>query len=209
MNGNLIITIGRECGSGGREIGKKLSEKLGIKYYNKELLTKAAAQSGLSEDILEINDEKPTSSLLYQVVMDTYSFGYATNSSMDIPINNKVFLAQYNAIRTIAESESCVIVGRCADYVLQDDKDAVKLFITADIDFRIKRISIENDLTVDKARSFIKKTDKRRQSYYNFYTEKVWGKANSYDLCIDSSIYGIDKTIDFIIEYLKICGKIK
>jgi len=208
MNGNFYITIGRECGSGGREIAKKLSERLNIQYYNKELITEAAKQSGLSEDILELNDEKPTNSLLYSIVMDTYSFGYATNSSMDIPINNKAFLAQFNAIKSIADKGSCIIVGRCADYALAQEKDLVSVFITAQEDFRIRRISVENNLTVDKARSFIKKTDKKRSSYYNYYTEKYWGKASSYDLCLCSSKIGIDKCVDTIIEYLRINGKI-
>ena len=208
MNGNLIITIGRETGSGGREIGKKLADKLGIAYYNKELLTEAARQSGLSEDILETNDERPTNSLLYSIVMDTYSFGYATSSTMDMPINNKVFLAQFNAIKTIAAKGSCVIVGRCADYALAGNEDCVSIFITADMKFRTRRISTENNLTVEKAKAFIKKTDKKRSSYYNFYTEKKWGEASSYDFCVCSSRYGIDKTVEIILNYLKTVGKI-
>lgn len=208
MNGNLIITIGRECGSGGREIGKKIADRLGISYYNKELLTEAARQSGLSEDILETNDERPTNSLLYSIVMDTYSFGYATSSTMDMPINNKVFLAQFNAIKTIAAKGPCVIVGRCADYALAGNEDCVNLFITADMKFRTRRISAENNLTVEKAKAFIKKTDKKRSSYYNFYTEKKWGEACSYDFCVCSSRYGIDKTVEIILNYLKTIGKI-
>ncbi|MCR5628336.1 cytidylate kinase [Eubacterium uniforme] len=208
MNGNLIITIGRETGSGGREIGKMLADKLGISYYNKELLTEAARQSGLSEDILETNDERPTNSLLYSIVMDTYSFGYATSSTMDMPINNKVFLAQFNAIKTIAAKGPCVIVGRCADYALAGNEDCVSIFITADMKFRTRRISTENNLTVEKAKAFIKKTDKKRSSYYNFYTEKKWGEASSYDLCVCSSRYGIEKTVEIILNYLKTIGKI-
>ncbi|WP_288884891.1 AAA family ATPase [uncultured Eubacterium sp.] len=208
MNGNLIITIGRETGSGGREIGKMLADKLGISYYNKELLTEAARQSGLSEDILETNDERPTNSLLYSIVMDTYSFGYATSSTMDMPINNKVFLAQFNAIKTIAAKGPCVIVGRCADYALAGNEDCVSIFITADMKFRTRRISTENNLTVEKAKAFIKKTDKKRSSYYNFYTEKKWGEASSYDLCVCSSRYGIEKAVEIILNYLKTIGKI-
>ena len=118
MRGNLVITIGRQCGSGGKMIGQKIAEKLGVKCYDRELLTKAAKESGLCEELFETHDEKPTSSFLYSLVMDTYSLGYTTSAYMDMPINHKIFLAQFDTIKKLANEESCVIVGRCADYAL-------------------------------------------------------------------------------------------
>ena len=116
MKRNLVITIGRECGSSGRAIGRKLAESLGIKCYDKELLALAAKNSGLCEELFKTHDEKPTNSFLYSLVMDTYSMGYNTSAYMDMPINHKIFLAQFDTIKKLADEESCVIVGRCADY---------------------------------------------------------------------------------------------
>ncbi|MBQ8729651.1 MAG: cytidylate kinase-like family protein, partial [Lachnospiraceae bacterium] len=118
MSNNLVITIGREYGSGGREIGKKLAEKLGVKCYDRELLERAAKESGICEELFFNHDEKPTNSFLYSLVMDTYAFGHSAN--IEMPLNQKVFLAQFDTIKKIAKEESCVIVGRCADYVLED-----------------------------------------------------------------------------------------
>ena len=139
MDERTVITIGREFGSGGHEIGMKLAEKLGIKCYDKELLQVAAKESGLCEELFASQDEKPTNSFLYSLVMDTYSLGYS-NSYVDMPINHKVFLAQFDAIKKLAAKESCVIVGRCADYALEDDPFAVSVWIKASLDERIKRI---------------------------------------------------------------------
>ena len=127
MTGNLVITIGRECGSGGRLIGNRLAERLNIKCYDKELLTLAAKKSGLCEEIFESHDEKPTSSFLYSLVMDSYSMGYSTSSFIDMPLNHKVFLAQFDTIKHLADTESCVIVGRCADYALAENPDGSRL----------------------------------------------------------------------------------
>ena len=120
MSGNLVITIGRQCGSSGKIIGQKLAEEMGVKCYDKELLALAAKNSGLCEELFETHDEKPTNSFLYSLVMDTYSMGYTTSGYMDMPINHKIFLAQFDTIKQLADQESCVIVGRCADYALAD-----------------------------------------------------------------------------------------
>ena len=162
MDERTVITIGREFGSGGHEIGMKLAERLGIKCYDKELLELAAKESGLCEDLFASQDEKPTNSFLYSLVMDTYSLGY-TSSYMDMPINHKVFLAQFDTIKKLAERESCVIVGRCADYALEDNPFAVSVWIKADLDVRIQRIKKLYDLSDNKAADMIQKTDKRRQ----------------------------------------------
>ena len=205
---NKIYTIGREFGSGGKAVGEKLAERLGIKLYDKELLQQAAKDSGFCEEIFENHDEKPTNSFLYSLVMDTYSVsGYSAAPFLDMPLNHKVFLAQFEAIKKLASEESCVIVGRCADYALAGDPDCVSVFIHADMDFRLKRIKADSDKEFkddNKVIDFINKTDKKRANYYNYYSSKKWGDARSYDFCLDSSILGIDKTVDMIIEYLKI-----
>lgn len=137
MSGNLVITIGRQCGSSGKIIGQKLAEEMGVKCYDKELLALAAKNSGLCEELFETHDEKPTNSFLYSLVMDTYSMGYTTSGYMDMPINHKIFLAQFDTIKQLADQESCVIVGRCADYALSDYPKVVSVFITASDEDRI------------------------------------------------------------------------
>ena len=174
-----IITIGREFGSGGHQIGKRLASDLGIPYYDKELLDRAAKESGLCKEIFENQDEKPTSSFLYSLVMDTYSFGYSSNTLSEMPLSQKVFLAQYNTIKKIAKEGPCVIIGRCADYALAEDPNLLSVFIHADTELRVKRISSLYDLSDNKARDRIRKNDKSRSSYYNYYTSRDWGAANS------------------------------
>ena len=206
MDERTVITIGREFGSGGHEIGMKLAEKLGIKCYDKELLELAAKESGMCEELFHNHDEKPTNSFLYSLVMDTYSLGY-TNSYVDMPINHKVFLAQFDAIKKLAERESCVIVGRCADYALEDNPYAVSVFIKASLDERVQRIKRIYELNDSKAADLIQKTDKRRASYYNYYSSKKWGEAKSYNLCIDSGLVGIDGAIDMILKFIELKEK--
>lgn len=207
---NLVIAIGREYGSGGKEIGVKLAERLNIKCYDKELLTIASKESGYCEEIMEKNDEQPTNSFLYSLVMDTYApSGYAaSNHFTELPLNHKVFLAQFDAIKKLAERESCVIVGRCADYALIDNADCFSVFIHADMDFRIERVKNDNPdknfRDKKKVIDFINKTDRKRANYYNYYSNKKWADSRSYDLSVDSSKLGIDKTVDFILEYVKL-----
>ncbi len=206
---NLIITIGRQCGSGGRAIGNRLAEKLNIKCYDKELLTLAAKQSGLCKELFETHDERPTNSFLYSLVMDTYSMGYTTSSFLDMPLNHKVFLAQFDTIKKLAEEESCIIVGRCADYALADHPNRTSVFISADMDAKIERISKLYDMTKEKAKDTIIKTDKKRSNYYNYYSNKKWGDVGSYDLCLNSTRLGIEGTVDLILEYIKIKDRIR
>ncbi|MBR3761581.1 MAG: cytidylate kinase-like family protein [Lachnospiraceae bacterium] len=199
---NTIITIGRQYGSGGREIGKKLAEKLGIPYFDKELLARVAKESGFCEEMIRNHDERPTNSFLYNVVMDTYSFGYNT-AFVDMPMSQKVFLAQFDTVKKIAAEGSCVIVGRCADYALSDYPQCLNLFIYGKEDAKAKRISERHNVSISQAREMCVKKDKQRQSYYNYYSNKKWGRADSYDLCIDSGKLGVDGTVDFIIEFIK------
>lgn len=203
MDNNFVITIGREYGSAGRQIGMALAAELGIKCYDKELLALAAKDSGLTEELFHTHDEKPTNSFLYSLVMDTYSMGYSTPSFIDMPINQRVFMAQHDSIKKLADSESCIIVGRCADYALKNHPGCISVFIKADMDAKIKRIMRIYGYNENKARDLIVKTDKKRANYYNFYSNKKWGDSRSYDLCIDSSKLGIDGTVAMLKEYVK------
>ena len=203
MMGNLVITIGRECGSAGRLIGQKLAADLGVKCYDKELLTLAAKNSGLCEELFKTHDEKPTSSFLYSLVMDTYSLGYNTSAYMDMPINHKIFLAQFDTIKKLAEEESCVIVGRCADYALADYPNTVSVFICGDEEDKIRHLMERHNVDEAKAKDIMIKTDKRRASYYNYYSIKRWGSCKSYDMCISSSAVGYDGAVDIIKEFAK------
>lgn len=170
---------------------------VGIKLYDKELLQQAAKDSGFCEEIFENHDEKPTNSFLYSLVMDTYSVsGYSAAPFLDMPLNHKVFLAQFETIKKIAEKESCVIVGRCADYALSDNPDCINIFIHADLDVRIKNVSRNLNITENKARDIINKTDKQRASYYNYYTSKKWGDSKSYNLSLDAGKLGTDNCVD-------------
>ncbi|MCM1308145.1 MAG: cytidylate kinase-like family protein [Butyrivibrio sp.] len=211
MDNNYVITIGREYGSAGRQIGMALAAELGIKCYDKELLALAAKDSGLTEELFHTHDEKPTNSFLYSLVMDTYSVGYSTPSFIDMPLNQRVFMAQHDSIKKLADSESCIIVGRCADYALKNHPGCISVFIKADMDAKIKRIMRIYGYTESKARDLIVKTDKKRANYYNFYSNKKWGDSRSYDLCIDSSKLGIDGTVAMLSEYVKqrLAGGIK
>ena len=174
---NTIITIGRQFGSAGREIGEKVAAHYGIKCYDKELLSRAAKESGFCQEMIENHDERPTNSFLYNLVMDTYSFGYNSSSFIDMPISHKVFLAQFDTIKSLADEGPCVIVGRCADYALSEYKNCLNLFIYGEEDVKVKRIMEKYDLNESKALDMIIKKDKQRQSYYNYYSSKKWAKV--------------------------------
>ncbi len=186
-----VITIGREYGSGGRFIAKLVAERLGISFYDNELITEACKESGLSPAILETYDEKT----------DGF-FSVAGMYSYDMSLSQKVFLAQFDAIKKIAENESCVIVGRCADYVLKDNENLVSIFICAPMDEKVKRVTEYYGINPDKAVSTITKKDKKRRGYYNYYTDLDWGKAANYDMCINSKL-GIEQCVNLIVQYVK------
>ena len=186
MGSNEIYTIGREFGSLGKQVGQDLAKRLGIKFYDKELLQNAAKESGLCEEIFESHDEKPTNSFLYSLVMDTYTGGsYSTAPFLDMPLNHKVFLAQFDA----------------ADYALADEPHCLNIFIRSNMDDRIKRISERLNVPENKAKDIIKKKDKERSSYYNYYTSKKWGDARSYDLCLNTSQISVEDSIELILKY--------
>ena len=206
---NTIITIGREFGSAGREIGYKVAKDFGIKLYDKEMLGRAAKESGICEELFEAHDEKPTNSFLYSLVMDTYSFGYSSAGFNDMPMNHKIFLAQFDAIKKLAEEGPCVMVGRCADYALSDWPDCFSIFIHADMDARIRRIASKYGKSDKEAKDIIIKTDKSRASYYNYYTNKKWGSAKDYNLCIDSGKLGLDNAAKIIINAVQVFDESK
>lgn len=196
-----IITIGRQYGSAGSEIAKSLGEALGIKCYDKEILLEAAKESGLCESVAEQYDEMGQQSMLYSLATTGY-FGGTMNYE---PINAKLYNAQFQLIRNLAsKDESCIFVGRCADYILEEDSNLVKVYITADLDYRVKRVAEKFDIKESEALKKIAKRDKQRASYYNFYTSKKWSDVTSYDLCINSAKTGIDGAVKLIKDYIEI-----
>lgn len=206
MEKKIIITIGRQFGSGGRTIGKKLAEKLGIAYYDKELINLASKESGICGEFFEKADEKTSGSLLKALAMG-FSMNNAIFQSNDYLSNESLFQIQSDVIRKVAAEQSCILVGRCADYILREDPHCISVFISASPDDRIKRAMEYNNITEKEAEEQIHKADKSRASYYNYYTDKTWGAAESYDLCINSSLYGIDKTTDFIKTFVELACK--
>ena len=198
----MVITVGRQYGSGGREIGTMLAEKLGIAYYDDMLLKEAAKESGLCEELFRSFDERPKS-FLYSIAMDPYSFSMNSVTARG-NIEQQVYLATYETIKKLADKGPCVLIGRCADYALKDRDDVINIFITAPLENRIERVARRNDISLDEAKDRIKKTDKSRASYYNYYSSKDWGEAKSYDLCIDSSLLGIEGTVALLEQMIRL-----
>ncbi len=204
MNQRFVINIGRQLGSGGHLIGQGIARELGISFYDKELIQLASQESGLAKEFLEQLDEKKGQGffrgmfgLRNSIMIDEYYF------NDNYPSSEMLFKIQSDVIRSLAEKQSCVFVGRCADYVLKDHPRAVNIFITADLPDRITRVCRNQKMTEEKAMDYIKKMDKKRADYYNYYTDKQWGAAASYHLCINSSALGIEETISYIIEFVE------
>ncbi|MBR3765159.1 MAG: cytidylate kinase-like family protein [Clostridia bacterium] len=204
MAKKIIITIGRQFGSGGRYVGRLLAEKLGIPFYDKELLSEAAKQSGICEEIMEDHDEKPTRSLLFSLVTGMQHHMGTGNFYMDMPLNHRIFLAQFDAIRKLASEGSCVIVGRCADYVLREDPDTVRVFVKADMPSKIARAVKYYGVEEDKAEERIRKADKQRASYYNYYATATWGDIENYDLVADTGVLGVEGAVALIEKFLEL-----
>ncbi len=198
----VVITIGRQFGSGGRTIGKKLAEQMSIAYYDKELINLASKESGICGEFFEKADERNSGSLLKALAMG-FTMNNAIFQSNDYLSNESLFQIQSDVIRKVAAEGSCVLVGRCADYILREEKDCCNVFISASAEDRIRRAMEYNQTDEKEAAEFIRKADKSRASYYNYYTDKVWGAAESYDLCINSSRYGIERTIAFIRAFVE------
>lgn len=198
----MIVTIGRQYGSGGRDIGEALAKKLGYSFYDKEILTMAAENSGFSSDAMQNYDEKSSGSLIYSL----YMTGAATSDTL--PLNQQLAFAQFNVIRKVAQAGNCIIVGRCGDYVLRERKDVLTVFCHAPIEYRIARVMEEKKIDNKAlAQKTIKKEDKSRSDYYNFFTHKKWGDASSAMLSIDTSILSIDEITDALAYLVNLMEK--
>ena len=193
---NTIITIGRQFGSGGKEVGIRVAKELNIPCYDKELLRAAAKQSGLSEKIFENFDERPKS-LLYSIAMDSYMFSIP-GAGVGDSLEQQVYLATFDTIRKIAQEGPCVIIGRCADYALADFPSRLSLFLYAPLADRMDRVSKRQNISAEKARALIHRTDRRRASYYEYYSSQRWGAVESYDYCVNTSYLGLGGTVELI-----------
>ena len=203
MTEKLSITIGRQFGSGGKEIGMRLGELLGFRVYDKDLLHMAAQKNGINPDALRRVEEKATNSLLYTLAMGASLYG-ARFLGIDVPINDQLFITQTEIIKKAAEEENCIFVGRCADYVLRNHQNRLSVFVYADRESRISRIREELGVSRDEAITLIQKTDKRRTNYYNFYTGRKWGRSDNYHLLIDSTLLGIEGSAQMIADAARI-----
>ena len=199
MAKKIVITIARQYGSGGREIGERVAAQLGIPIFDKQLITDAAAKGNLNEDVLKKTDESAANSLLYTLAMGSNVVGTSIHFGYKMPINDKLFILQSEVIKNYAKEGSCIIIGRCSDYVLRDEENVFRLFIYGDLEHRKERVQLRHpELKSSQIIDVINKTDKRRASYYNFYTGNKWGKYDNYDMAINSSTLGIEGTADMI-----------
>lgn len=201
---NLIINVGRQFGSGGRLVANALGQKLGIQVYDQELIAKAAEQSGFSKELFAKSDEKRNLLALSGFIVDVGRFGSADNYVSD----NQLFVIQSNVIRSLADQGPAIFIGRCSDYILRD-RQCLDVFVTAPDDVRIRRVAERMNLSESQAESLIRKKDRTRETYYNYFTFGHWGVASNYDLCVDSSILGIDGTADMIIDFCRRSGLIQ
>lgn len=203
MSKNTVITVGRQLGSGGREVGKKLADKLGFSFYDREILTLAAEDSGFGKEFFENADEKVTPRFSNGFFSSPFpSLNSPSVHEINYLDNDVLFQIQSNVIRHISEKGAAIIVGRCADYILRDHPGLFSIFISASTNDRVKRLCDSLDCSPEEAIKTIKKADKQRSTYYNFYTDKTWGAASSYDLCINSSRFGIDRCVEIIMSLL-------
>lgn len=198
-----VITIARQFGSGGHEIGEKVAEKLQIPFHDKALIAMAAKESGFSEEVFADVDEKATSSLLYSMVMGSYAYGGRIAGINEMPINDKLFIIQSDIIKKAAAEGPCVVIGRCADYILREHPNTLNVFIHADKTQRVERILEKNDIEKKKASDYVSKKDKQRANYYNFYSNNRWDELMNYDLTIDTSRFTLDESVDLLIEAAK------
>ena len=204
MNRATIITIGRQFGSGGKEVGIRVAKELGIPFYDKELLELASKESGICKELFVSHDESYTNSLLYSLVMGAYPVSQDGKINPEMPLNHRIFLAQFETIKKIAEEGPCIIVGRCADYILKDNDNVINFFIMGNMPQKKRRILERYDIEKNKVEDFIRKTDKRRANYYNYYSDMKWGEAKNYDLCINSSKTGLDGAVELMKAYINI-----
>ena len=199
----FVINIGRQLGSGGREISAELAKRLGISYFDKELLSVAAQESGMSKEFFEKADEHASQPLTGGLFGIRFPFSGNAMNTTNYLSNDALFQMQSDAIRKLASEQSCLFIGRCADYILRDNPRCVNIFISASLPFRVERVARLEGISTTKAEEMIHHVEKRRAEFYNFYSNKRWGAAESYHLCIDSSVLVIAKTTDFIEEFVR------
>lgn len=190
----MIITIGRQHGSNGHDIARALAKEMGYKCYDKEIVDHAAENSGFSKEIFDTYDERKVSTY---VVTTPHYIGMTEGFRLNVQVS----AAQFDAIRALADKGDCIFVGRCADYILRNRDDLLRVFVLADKDFRIRTMMARRDLTAEQAKKLIREVDKDRSSYYKYYTDQIWGDAENYDLCIDSARIGVDGAVKVIKAY--------
>lgn len=198
-----VITISRQYGSGGREIGQKLSELWGIRFYDNELISRAAKESGYAESVFENAESRASSSLLYSIARGMTTYGNQELGYSNLSLDDRVYLAQAEVIRKCAAEGPCVIVGRCADYILRKLDNVVNIFVYADLQFRAERAIRIDGMSTNRIEDEILRIDKRRANYHNFHTGEKWGRAENYALCINSSRVGIDNAVQVIKTYVE------
>lgn len=207
MGSNKIITITRQYGSGGHDIGKAVADRLGISFYDKELISLVAKESGIAPEVFENADERATNSLLYSLSVGLYNYGNGFSSTMDdLPVNDKLYILQHKIIKEKAESEKFVVVGRCADYILRKYDNVVKVFIYAELESRMKRAVEKKGIEEARAKQIVTRADKNRANYYSFYSGQKWGNPENYDLCINTTRLSVEQAADLILNYLEIIG---
>lgn len=207
MGTKHIITVARQFGSGGKEIAKALADELGIDFYDKELISMAAKESGMSPEVFEKIDEQATNSLLYSLSMGLYNFGNGFSAMGDLPVNDKLYIIQHKMIKKLADKGPCVILGRCGDYVLKDYDNVVSIFINADMDYRKEHAVKYHNVDPRRAEQVVNKADKNRANYYSFYSGQKWGQAQNYDLCINSGRMTRDDAVSVIKTYVSLLDK--
>ncbi len=201
---NVVITIARQYGSGGKTIGEMLADRLGVHFYNKELMKLASEDSGISEALFVNADEKVKNTRLFKIAQNVYSGELIPPESDDFTSTDNLFNYQAKIIRKLAEEESCVIVGRCADFVLKDYDNVLSVFVHAPHDFCMEQAAKKHSMSARELDKFIQKTDKHRAEYYKYHTGREWTDARNYDLCLDSSKLGFERCVEEIIAYMKV-----
>ena len=201
---NVVITIARQYGSGGKTIGEMLADRLGVHFYNKELMKLASEDSGISEALFVNADEKVKNTRLFKIAQNVYSGELIPPESDDFTSTDNLFNYQAKIIRKLAEEESCIIVGRCADFVLKDYDNVLSVFVHAPHDFCMEQAAKKHSMSPKELDKFIQKTDKHRAEYYKYHTGREWTDARNYDLCLDSSKLGFERCVEEIIAYMKV-----
>ncbi len=207
MTEGIIITVSREAYCGGDELAKSLADKLGFKFYDRELISLASEKSGIHEEHFESIEKKPTNSILYSVVMGMYTSRGAYVRLDDVLTDDKIYKIQADIIREMAEHGNCVFVGRCSDYILRNNPKCVNIFLHGNEQDRINRVVKEQNVSEAEARKIVSRADKKRRSYYNYYTNREWGEVSNYDITINLSSVTEDKAVDLVIAFLESVNK--